>query len=136
MPWNFTHETVRANVIGSKERTDKESRCKEKEGLMPILIGQKRRIGELVFLLGSRYEETMIKTLVLFFFSSRQEFSLSPRVSFLYALRGSLFFAFLILFTPLLAKPWSFLFLYTPLLVKPWYPTNLFLVLILGCFDT
>ena len=35
MSWHFTHKTVRANVIDSKERIDKESRCKEKEGLMP-----------------------------------------------------------------------------------------------------
>ena len=35
-----------------------------KRMMMPILIGQKRIIGELGFLLGSTYEETMIKTLV------------------------------------------------------------------------
>ena len=64
MPWHLTHKTVRANVIDSKERIDKESRCKEKEGLTPILIGQKRRIGELGFLLGSTYVESMLKTLV------------------------------------------------------------------------
>ena len=83
------------------------------------------------FPFGIKVRRNHDKDLSTFFFSSRQEFSLSPRVSFLYALRGSLFFfsffAFLIHLTSLLAKPWyptnffSFLFLYTPLLVKPQY---------------